>query len=424
MGLGMPLQPLAVPPAGKHQSGAFDLPSILIGVAVVAILAVGVMAAVFGVIPWAQDRAAQQDLAAVSTAQGTAYAHGGSFADKAALIGAGWLGQGTPAALETRADPEGKCYVAVTASKTGDRFIVSSGKPAPRPAVKTDRWCSGELVNPDTAPVMISTWDTRIADICKTITLPVTGFKGTVNWGDGTTDSKASHTYTTSGEVTIRIDGTFATWGGVYEDSVCVLSVDRWGATETATLSYAFAGSDSLRHVEAIPGTTTNLSHAFENVDSNFTLGALDTFNVANFSYMFFNTSAFNQPLTFVTPKATTTRSMFQSAVKFNQPVDHLDTSNATTIKDMFYTAREFNQPVPFDTSQVTDMVGTFHDAPSFNQPVQFNTSQVTDMRQMFDGAATFNQDLSGWNVAAVTSRISFDYGTSAWTLPKPKWAS
>lgn len=56
--------------AFRNEKGAFDLPSIMIGVAVVAILTVGVLAAIFGVIPWAQDNAAKQDVSAIVTAQG------------------------------------------------------------------------------------------------------------------------------------------------------------------------------------------------------------------------------------------------------------------------------------------------------------------------------------------------------------------
>ena len=56
--------------AFKNEAGAFDLPSILVGVVVVGILTAGVLASIFGVIPFAQDKGAQQDLGAVVTAQG------------------------------------------------------------------------------------------------------------------------------------------------------------------------------------------------------------------------------------------------------------------------------------------------------------------------------------------------------------------
>lgn len=65
---------LRISDAFKNEKGAFDLPSIMIGVAVVAILTVGVLAAIFGVIPWAQDNAAKQDASAIVTAQGVYFA--------------------------------------------------------------------------------------------------------------------------------------------------------------------------------------------------------------------------------------------------------------------------------------------------------------------------------------------------------------
>ena len=401
MGDGMPHP--AFRPQARSQSGAFDLPSILIGVAVVAILAVGVMAAVFGVIPWAQDRAAQQDLAAVSTAQGTAYAHGGSFAGKDALVSAGWLGQGTPAALDTKTDADGKCYVAVTKSRAGTRYIVSSDKPDPRPAAPGDRWCSGAPVTPDTEPVMISTWDTGFIGSCKEITLPVTGFKGTVSWGDGTSDSKLTHTYAKTGKATIRIDGTFTAWGGeTWSDAACIVSVDRWGATETTDLSYMFNNAVQLKHVESVPPTAATLAYGFYNVSSGFTLGYLDTANVTDMKYLFGRAYAFNQPVTFDTSRVTDMSWMFSDARAFNQPLD-LDTSRVTNMYGMFYGASSFNQRLTFDTSGVTEMGTMFYNAVSFNQPVEFDTSKVTRMYAMFYLATSFNQPVA-FDTAKVTN--------------------
>ncbi|MET4144348.1 hypothetical protein [Arthrobacter sp. UYCo732] len=56
--------------AFKNEAGAFDLPSILVGVVVVGVLTAGVLASIFGVIPFAQNKGAQQDLGAITTAQG------------------------------------------------------------------------------------------------------------------------------------------------------------------------------------------------------------------------------------------------------------------------------------------------------------------------------------------------------------------
>lgn len=430
-------------PSRKRQSGAFDLPSVLIGVAVVAILAIGVMATIFGVIPWSQDRAAKQDLAAMNTAQGTAYARDGNFVDKASLVGAGWLGEGTPESLDAKADVEGKCYVAITTSKTGNKFIISHDKPTPRPLTASDAWCSGVQILQDTAPVMISTWSTSAAANCKQITLPVQGLKGTVSWGDGIKDSTLTHAYATTSETQIRIDGTFTDWGGVnpWEDANCLLSVDRWGATGTTDLNGAFRNADNLRHIESIPTTTVNLYGAFRGVDSNFTLGKLNTSKVAVMQSMFADAKEFNQPVNFDTSNATGMAFMFSGAEKFNHPVE-FDTSKVEDMNNMFYGASAFNQPVKFntpalssmygmfdnalsfnqpvssfDTSKVSDFSDVFHNARAFNQPVNFDTSKATVMRAMFSSAAAFNQPLNFDTAKVVNMQGMFNF-TVAFNQP------
>ena len=382
----------------KNQSGAFDLPSILIGVAVVAILAVGVMAAVFGVIPWAQDRATKQDLAAITTSQGASYAHSGSFTDKAALVGAGWLGDDTPADLDARADADGKCYVAITTSKTGQKFIVSSDKPTPRTVTSSDTWCNGTRIIRDTSPVMITTWNTGLDPRCQEITLPLGGsLDGSVTWGDGTKDSKTSHVFAAAGEVTIRIDGKFSRWGGIREvwtDSVCLVSVDRWGETGTRDLSEAFREANNLKHVEEIPSSATNMSEAFYLVQSDFTIGRLDTSNVTDMRRMFAGAKTFNQPVNFDTANVTDMNSMFQNAEAFNQPVN-FDTAKVTGMHMMFYNSYAFNQPVNFDTAKVTIMENMFYNARAFNKPVNFDTRNVGSLGSMFWGARAFNQPVN-----------------------------
>lgn len=394
--------------SAKKQSGAFDLPSVLIGVAVVAILAIGVMATIFGVIPWAQDRAAKQDLAAMNTAQGAAYARDGSFTDKAALVGAGWIGDGTPTALDAKVDSEGKCYVAITTSKTGNQFVISHDRPAPRELTPADTWCTGAPIIKDTAPVMITTWNTSLAETCQEITLPVAELKGTVGWGDGTKNAETSHKFATNGPVTIRIDGTFPSWGGEgWADAGCLISVDSWGDTETSNLTGAFWNADNLQHVAALPPSVTDLTSSFEEVSSNPTLGAFDTSGVRSMQRMFCRAAGFNQPVNFDTSQVVSFRSMFYEGTSFNQPVN-FDTSQASSMRGMFYSAVKFNQPLNFDTSKVTDMESMLRAVPAFNQPLDFDTSQVTNMNNMFFAADSFDQDLSGWNVELVTTRDFF----------------
>jgi hypothetical protein len=75
----------------RSERGAFDLPSIITGVVVVAILTAGVLAAIFGIIPFAQDNASKQDISAVRTAEAVAKTKDGRFMDTAGLTAAGYL---------------------------------------------------------------------------------------------------------------------------------------------------------------------------------------------------------------------------------------------------------------------------------------------------------------------------------------------
>lgn len=104
----------------RSQSGAFDLPSILVGVVVLGILTAGVLAAVFAVIPFAQDNAAKQDLDSVRTAEGVAKARDTGYLSKQGLIDAPYLSPGESVAVGANA--EGTCYLGLSKSGTGKIF--------------------------------------------------------------------------------------------------------------------------------------------------------------------------------------------------------------------------------------------------------------------------------------------------------------
>lgn len=109
------------PTAWSSQRGSFDLSSIVVGAVVLGILAAGVLTTVFGVIPWAQDEQAKQNLSAVRTAEGTHATTDKGFVDLAGLQAAKYLP--TPADRVTvDADPSGACYLAVAKSQSGKIF--------------------------------------------------------------------------------------------------------------------------------------------------------------------------------------------------------------------------------------------------------------------------------------------------------------
>lgn len=109
--------------------GSFDLPSVITGAVVVAILAVGVFAALFGVIPFAQDHTARQDLYTVGTAEGVAKGRDGKFLTADGLRSAGHLN--TSSSLAVGADTAGSCWIGLSRSGSGATFYATSSNPAP-----------------------------------------------------------------------------------------------------------------------------------------------------------------------------------------------------------------------------------------------------------------------------------------------------
>lgn len=123
------VRPLTPAQALSGSRGAFDLPSILVGVVTVGVLTAGVLASVFGVIPFAQDNGAKQDLDAVRTAQGVAKAKDSGFMASAGLVSAGYLPDVAKIAAGT--DDAGSCYTAVALSGSGRMFYAESTAPSP-----------------------------------------------------------------------------------------------------------------------------------------------------------------------------------------------------------------------------------------------------------------------------------------------------
>ena len=121
--------------AFKNEDGAFDLPSILVGVVVVGVLTAGVLASIFGVIPFAQDKGAQQDLGAIATAEGVYKAKGTSTlapgasygADIAALQGEKLIGSDVKVGVSGDAGS----WSAATKSGSGKTWVASSTNSTP-----------------------------------------------------------------------------------------------------------------------------------------------------------------------------------------------------------------------------------------------------------------------------------------------------
>jgi len=121
-------------------------------------------------------------------------------------------------------------------------------------------------------------------------------------------------------------------------------------------------------------------------------------------SDMFYNATAFDQPLTFNTGNVTNMYRMFENATAFDQPLN-FDTSSVTRMDLMFKYATSFDQPLTFNTSSVTDMSNMFNNASSFNRALTFNdTSSVTNMSRMFYNTS-FDQAIT-FDITSVTNMV------------------
>lgn len=446
--------------------GAFDLPSILTGVLVVSVMALGVMAVVFGFIPFSQDKAAGQDLAAVTTAQGVSKVKSGRYMSLGSLRNAGYITPGETLAVAT--DPAGTCFVSVSRSHSGQTYIATDQSPTPVKLVGTPATgcvpptkvteLAGRAGGPGPAPVMTTVWDTRLDPACSTITLPLNGaINATINWGDGTpaqavTSDLPSHDYATAGIKTIRIDGTFSSWVGTdwpLWSNHCITEVTEWGETGTTDVEAGFYDTINLTDVARIPWTATSWLYLFLYAENLGDLSDLDTSRVTDMR-MLFGGSTFNGDISmWDTSRVTNMASMFDGAVSFNQPIGNWDVSQVTDISGMFTDTSAFNQPLngwdtssvttmeqtfsyatafkgsigTWDTSNVTDMSGMFVGAPVFNSPIgTWDTSKVTTLSYMFQSAPAFNQPIGKWNTSKVNEMVSMFYDAKSFNQNINAW--
>jgi surface protein len=216
-----------------------------------------------------------------------------------------------------------------------------------------------------------------------------------VDWGDGNSDTitvwnqaETTHTYSSSGTYTVKING--QCWGWQFNnggDCLKLLTIKQWGKNFKLNAGGGhFYGCANLvinakDYLDV--GTTTNMAQCFRACASLTT-----------------NSIKFRD-----TSNVTTIWAMFYGCSNFNGDVSSLDTSSVNSMADVFGECNKFNQPLnDWDTSEVTSMYAMFYNAYVFNQTLSnWDTSKVTDMRYTFYGCTAFNQDISNFNIEAVT---------------------
>lgn len=246
------------------------------------------------------------------------------------------------------------------------------------------------------------------------------GYEYSIDWGDGSQPSivnggsATEKTYDVGGtydvsflfentddQIAVRTTQQFTTFHNF------VTEVVQWPTIPFRYLVFEdCALLTSLPLVSPILSPDCYISHLLSGcVNFNAPL-VIDTSEVTDMSYMFYNATSFNQPLSFDTSKVTNMSGMFKQATSYNQPI-LFDTSNVVTMYDMFEEATFFDQPLNFDTSKVTNMYCMFMYATSLSYPITFDTSKVENMDKMLYGTQNFNHSLANLDVSNVTTMSS-----------------
>lgn len=107
----------------KSSKGLFDLPSIMVGIIITAILGLAAAATFFVVIPWLQDNQARDVLTSIQVAETTARQDLGQYTDYTTLQNNGWL---VKQKLNVCVTPSGNTYKAFVISASGKVFQLDS----------------------------------------------------------------------------------------------------------------------------------------------------------------------------------------------------------------------------------------------------------------------------------------------------------
>ena len=219
-----------------------------------------------------------------------------------------------------------------------------------------------------------------------------------------------------------------ARWFNCFRALTQITGIENLNTSEVTNMSYMFYNCPALTQLDLSKFDTKNVtdmsgmfnSCALTQLDvSNF-----NTQNVTDMSYMFEGCAALTQldVNKFNTANVTDMSYMFQFCLALTSlDLSHFNTEKVTNMSYMFdFCSRLTSLNLSnFNTANVTSMADMFHSCsllPSLNLQ-NFNTAKVTDMKEMFLFCSSLTSlDLSNFNTANVTDMSSMFYGCAALT--------
>ena len=256
----------------------------------------------------------------------------------------------------------------------------------------------------------------------QTFTIPCQNygtFNATVDYGDGTgsqtvtayNDSNLTHSFTTAGQHTITIDGTFPNIRFV-NDATSAALVDEvvdLGDVGWLMLYAGFQGCTNLTSFSTGTANTTNNTYAQLMFRSCTSLTSVDLTN-------------------FDTSNVTSLGNMFQNCSSLTTlDLSSFDTSNVTQTALMFYACPSLTtlDVSSFDTSSVTNMQQMFLNCTSLtNLNIKhFDVSSVTNGTSFLQNAnnalttAAYDELLEAWAAQDVQPNVAWHFGDAQYTV-------
>ncbi len=306
----------------------------------------------------------------------------------------------------------------------------------------------GAAPNPD----FVSTWDTTQAGSASdTIVLPLLSggtYLGTIDWGDGNSDSLSyanrTHVYASSGIYTITLSGTMVGYRfNNSGDKAKILDISNWGEL-TPTPNRGFMGCSNLdvSATDAPTITGSNLDYMFYNCTSLTTadFSKWDTSSITTAQGTFQNCVYFNGQLdNWVHSGVTSLHTFFFNADRFAGNLDSWDTSGVTNWYETFRNANYFNASMAgwvirgnfhgsflcnsnntlqglgmdtWDTSQMTRF-GAYNCANLNPDVSNWDTSSLLLAQSCWQSCSSFNRSMANWDINQVTNFTNFMLGSS-----------
>jgi surface protein len=276
-----------------------------------------------------------------------------------------------------------------------------------------------------------TTGSSEVVDLTQ-MTYSASTYDCTIDWGDGSTtstvtahnDADLAHTYSTAGDYSISISGTFGTvytsgtsqlgYGNTLRSQI--ISVQNVGSLNYTDADFSWSGCTNLTtfnfgNVDYSGISSVGLLSYFVGCSSltSISFGDFDTSSVTGMASMFQNCSSLTSIdlSSFNTSSVTNISSMFSGCSSLTSvDLSSFDTSSVTNISGMFRGCSSLTSVdlSSFDTSSVTNMSNMFYGCSSLTSVdlSSFNTSSVINMRNMFRGMSSSSQ-------ATITGIEDFD---------------